>query len=116
MGAEKQPLWPRPLTGGVVFDSLMSVVVTSADGAKLYHSPVQYAATFSARDTVEAMMGGMQVAGALRPELASKLVIGGLPRPRPPPLPGAPAPPAGPLAPAPGPPRPATALAPPRPA
>src|SRR5205823_590509 len=73
---------PRPLTGGVVFDSLMSVVVTSADGAKLYHSPVQYAATFSARDTVEAMMGGMQVAVALRPELASKLVIGGLPRSR----------------------------------
>src|SRR5437879_1542036 len=82
MGAEKQPLLPRPLTGGVVFDSLMSVVVTSADGAKLYHSPVQYAATFSARDTVEAMMGGMQVAVALRPELASQLVIGGLPRSR----------------------------------
>jgi len=82
MGSEKQPLLPRPLTGGVVFDSLMSVVVTSADGAKLYHSPVQYAATFSARDTVEAMMGGMQVAVALRPELASKLVIGGLPRSR----------------------------------
>src|SRR5438445_2633397 len=82
MGDEKQPLLPRPLTGGVVFDSLMSVVVTSADGAKLYHSPVQYAATFSARDTVEAMMGGMQVAVALRPELASQLVIGGLPRSR----------------------------------
>ncbi len=82
MGAEKQPLLPRPLTGGVVFDSLMSVVVSSADGAKLYHSPVQYAATFSARDTVEAMMGGMQVAVALRPELASQLVIGGLPRSR----------------------------------
>src|SRR5437867_9633920 len=82
MGAEKQPLLPRPLTGGVVFASLMSVVVTSADGAKLYHSPVQYAATFSARDTVEAMMGGMQVAVALRPELASKLVIGGLPQSR----------------------------------
>src|SRR6059058_3559694 len=82
MGAEKQPLLPRPLTGGVVFDSLMSVVVTSADGAKLYHSPVQYAATFSARDTVEAMMGGMQVAVALRPELASKIVIGGLPQSR----------------------------------
>src|SRR5881398_1213112 len=82
MGAEKQPLLPRPLTGGVVFDSLMSVVVPSADGAKLYHSPVQYAATFSARDTVEAMMGGMQVAVALRPELASQLVIGGLPQSR----------------------------------
>src|SRR5437879_2224751 len=82
MGAEKQPLLPRPLTGGVVFDSLMSVVVTTADGAELYHSPVQYATTFSARDTVEAMMGAMQVAVALRPELASQLVIGGLPRSR----------------------------------
>src|SRR5205807_2063248 len=28
MGAEKQPLLPRPLTGGVVFDSLMSDVVS----------------------------------------------------------------------------------------
>jgi signal transduction histidine kinase len=82
MGAEKQPLLPRPLTGGVVFDSLMSVVVTTADGVELYHSPVQYATTFSARDTVEAMMGAMQVAVALRPELASQLVIGGLPRSR----------------------------------
>src|SRR5205807_8715391 len=82
MGAEKQPLLPRPLTGGVVFDSLMSVVVTAADGAELYRSPVQYATTFSARDTVEAMMGAMQVAVALRPELASQLVIGGLPRSR----------------------------------
>src|SRR5437879_9557459 len=82
MGAEQQPLLPRPLTGGVVFDSLMSVVVTAADGAALYRSPVQYATTFSARDTVEAMMGAMQVAVALRPELASQLVIGGLPRSR----------------------------------
>jgi len=82
MGAEKQPLLPRPLTGGIVFDSMVSVIVTEADGAELYRSPVQYPATFSARDTVEAMMGGMQVEVALRPEMASKLVIGGLPRSR----------------------------------
>jgi len=82
MGAEKQPLLPRPLTGGIVFDSMVSVIVTEANGAELYRSPVQYPATFSARDTVEAMMGGMQVHVALRPEMASKLVIGGLPRSR----------------------------------
>src|SRR2546427_3093004 len=77
MGAENQPLLPRPLTGGIVFDSMVSVIVTEANGAELYRSPVQYPATFSARDTVEAMMGGMQVNVALRPEMASKLVIGG---------------------------------------
>ena len=82
MGEDKFPLLPRPLTGGVIYDSLGSVIVTEADGRELYRSPVQYPPTYSARDSVEAMMGAMQVQVALRPDMAPKLIIGGMPRSR----------------------------------
>src|SRR5205823_5068995 len=78
---DKSPLLPRPLTGGVVYDSLGSTIVTEADGVELYRSPVQYAPLFAARDSFEEpMMGRVQVQVALRPDLAPKLVIGGMPR------------------------------------
>src|SRR5882762_8456151 len=72
---------PRRLTGGVVYDSLGSTIVTDAGGVELYRSPVQYAPLFAARDSFEEpMMGRVQVQVALRPDLAPKLVIGGMPR------------------------------------
>ena len=78
---DRAPLLPRPLTGGVAYDSLGSMIVTEADGRELYRSPVQYAPTFAARDSFEhPMMGAMHVQVALRPDLAPKLVIGGMPR------------------------------------
>ncbi|HEX4600241.1 MAG TPA: HAMP domain-containing sensor histidine kinase [Gemmatimonadales bacterium] len=82
MPEEKGPLLPRPLTGGVVYDSVGSAIVTDANGVELYRSPVQYTPTFAGRDSVEAMMGGMQVQVALRADLAPKLIIGGMPRSR----------------------------------
>src|SRR5438034_661435 len=86
MGEDKFPLLPRPLTGGVIYDSLGSMIVTDADGKELYRSPVQYETTFAARDSVEAMFGGMRVYVALRPDMAPKLIIGGMPRSPLPPL------------------------------
>src|SRR5438034_6431357 len=80
--ADKFPLLPRPLTGGVIYDSLGSVIVRYHNGAELYRSPVQYEQTFVARDSLDAMIGGLEVEVALRPEMAPKLVIGGLPRSR----------------------------------
>jgi len=80
MGEEKFPLLPRPLTGGVIYDSLGSAIVTDMDGVELYRSPVQYEPTFAARDSVDAMLGGMAVHVALRPDMAPKLIIGGMPR------------------------------------
>jgi len=78
---DKFPLLPRPLTGGVTYDSLGSAIVTGADGVELYRSPVQYAPLFAARDSFqEPMMGRLQVQVALRPDMAPKLVIGGMPR------------------------------------
>jgi signal transduction histidine kinase len=80
--ADKFPLLPRPLTGGVIYDSLGSVIVRYHNGAELYRSPVQYEQTFVARDSLDATLGGLEVEVALRPEMAPKLVIGGLPRSR----------------------------------
>src|SRR5437870_103134 len=78
---DKFPLLPRPLTGGVSYDSLGSAIVTGADGVELYRSPVQYPPLFAARDSFEEpMMGRVQVQVALRPDMAPKLVIGGMPR------------------------------------
>src|SRR5205807_981345 len=69
------------LTGGVSYDSLGSAIVTGADGVELYRSPVQYPPLFAARDSFqEPMMGRLQVQVALRPDMAPKLVIGGMPR------------------------------------
>ena len=77
----KFPLLPRPLTGGVTYDSLGSAIVTGADGVELYRTSVQYAPLFAARDSFqEPMMGRLQVQVALRPDMAPKLVIGGMPR------------------------------------
>jgi len=78
---DKFPLLPRPLTGGVVYDSLGSAIVSEADGVELYRSPTQYAPLFAARDSFEEpMMGRVQVQIALRPAVAPKLVVGGMPR------------------------------------
>ncbi len=78
---DKFPLLPRPLTGGVIYDSLGSAIVTEADGVELYRSSVQYEPRFAARDSFEhPMMGGIRVQVALRPDVAPTLVIGGMPR------------------------------------
>ncbi len=78
---EQVPILPKALTGGVAEDSFSSTIVTAADGVELYRTPVQYAPTFAARDSFEhPMMGGIRVQVALRPDVAPKLAIGGMPR------------------------------------
>src|SRR5260370_5459290 len=64
---DKWPLLPRPLTGGVIDDSLGSAVVTGADGVELYRTPLQYAPTFAARDSMKPTFAGKRLHGALRP-------------------------------------------------
>jgi signal transduction histidine kinase len=79
---ESAPLLPPSLTHGVVYDSMGSVRVVDGAGGELYRTAVQYQSDFAARDTVDVMAGRMRVEIALRPEMAGKLVIGGLPRSR----------------------------------
>jgi len=76
------PLLVKALTGGVELDSIGSVIARDAHGLVLYESPVQYASSISSHDTLGSYMANLQVDVSLRPEMAGKLVIGGLPKSR----------------------------------
>lgn len=78
----KQPLLPPAIAGDQPNDSLLYVKVVTADGRKVYASPVSYPERFAARDTVGQLYGDLAVTASLRPEAAEALVIGGLPRSR----------------------------------
>ncbi|MGH7567398.1 MAG: sensor histidine kinase [Gemmatimonadales bacterium] len=78
----EEPLLPRALTRGVIYDSLGSVVVRDRRGTTLYQSPRQFASPFTGRDSLGAYLAGLQVEVTLRPEAARRLVIGGLPKSR----------------------------------
>jgi signal transduction histidine kinase len=75
------PLLPPTLVGKGPSDSLLSVRVTDLTGATLYESPVQYESPYRARYEY-GKFGGYAVYLTIRPEVADKLVIGGLPRSR----------------------------------
>jgi signal transduction histidine kinase len=79
---DKFPLLPRPLTGGVQYDSMGSVIITDRWGVELYRSPVQYESPFTARDTIGTDMGDLFAEATLRPEVADQLIIGGVPKSR----------------------------------
>lgn len=77
---EKFPLLPRPLTGGVQYDSMGSIIITDRFGTEIYRSAVQYTSPFTARDTIGTDMGDLYAQATLRGAVADKLIIGGLPK------------------------------------
>jgi len=79
---EKTPLLPRPLTGGIQYDSMGSVIITDRWGVEIYRSGVQYTSPFTARDTIGTDMGDLYAQATLRAEVADRLIIGGLPKSR----------------------------------
>ena len=79
---ERFPLLPPPLTGGVQYDSMGSVIITDRYGVELYRSAVQYTSPFTARDTIGTDMGDFYTQATLRAEVADQLIIGGLPKSR----------------------------------
>src|SRR5437660_4475473 len=79
---EKFALLPRPLTGGVQYDSMGSIIITDRYGHEIYRSAVQYTAPFTARDTVGKDMGDLHAEATLRASVADQLIIGGLPKSR----------------------------------
>jgi signal transduction histidine kinase len=81
-GAEQYPLLPRPLTGGVQYDSMGSVIITDRFGVEIYRSAVQYNSPYTARDTIGTDMGDLFAHTTLREAVADQLIIGGLPRSR----------------------------------
>lgn len=79
---EKFPLLPRPLTGGVQYDSMGSVIITDRFGVEIYRSGVQYTSPYTARDTIGTDLGDLFAHTTLREAVADQLIIGGLPRSR----------------------------------
>ncbi|MEP6572858.1 MAG: HAMP domain-containing sensor histidine kinase [Gemmatimonadota bacterium] len=76
-------LLPPSLVGDASNDSVLSVnVTTAAYGDTLYSSPVQYASTFSATDSVAVLGSGLLIAVTLHPDVTDRLMVGGLPRSR----------------------------------
>src|SRR6266436_807264 len=75
---EKFPLLPRPLTGGVQYDSMGSIIITDRYGVEIYRSAVQYTSPFTARDTIGTDMGDLYAQATLRGAIADQLIIGGL--------------------------------------
>src|SRR5467141_1811942 len=79
---QKFALLPRPLTGGVQYDSMGSIIITDRYGYEIYRSAVQYTSPFTARDTVGTDMGDLHAQATLRASVADQLIIGGLPKSR----------------------------------
>jgi signal transduction histidine kinase len=78
---KQYPLLPPTLTGKTPNDSLVSVRVSDATGAVLYQSASMYESPY--RATYEyPKLGGYTVSVVIRPDVADKLVIGGLPQSR----------------------------------
>jgi signal transduction histidine kinase len=78
----RTPLLPQVLTGGVALDSMGSVLVSDAHGVPVYRSVPQYPSVITSHDTLGGYMANLRVSVSLRPEIAGKVVIGGLPRSR----------------------------------
>jgi len=79
---QKVALLPRPLTGGVQYDSMGSIIITDSYGVEIYRSAAQYKSPFTARDTIGTDMGALFAWATLRESMADKLIIGGLPKSR----------------------------------
>jgi len=75
----RAPLLPPSLTAEVPYDSLVSIRVTDGLGGSLYETDLQYPPTFAGDQAFGDHFGGLLARVALHPDLASNLVIGGLP-------------------------------------
>ncbi len=76
-------LLPPSLLRGVSRDSVIAVSVLSQASAKIFHSTdTWFPTSYMKVETLDERFGRMKLAVALRPEIASRLVVGGLPRSR----------------------------------
>ena len=78
----EEELLPRPISAGLPNDSLLHVAVSDPRGRTIFSSPPGFPDLRGAVDSVDAALGGFVVEAAVRPDRASQLVIGGLPRSR----------------------------------
>ncbi|MGH9159717.1 MAG: sensor histidine kinase, partial [Vicinamibacteraceae bacterium] len=79
---EREPLLPPSLTGGVVDNSMIAVQVTAASGKELYRSAENRTSNLAATGSLGDHLGNLRYRLSLRPDAASRLLIGGLPASR----------------------------------
>jgi signal transduction histidine kinase len=77
-----QPLLPPAVTGTHQNDSLLYMTVHATSNDTLFESSARYPTTYEAREILAAQYGGLIVTAAIRPDVANRLIIGGLPRSR----------------------------------
>ncbi len=79
----RTPLLPPSLLHGVPRDSVLSVRAWTPMSAQLYRSTNRaFPDEFTVVDTLDERFGRMRLGVSLRPDIASQLVVGGLPRSR----------------------------------
>jgi signal transduction histidine kinase len=72
---------PPAVAGALPADSLFSIAVTTGRRPDLYRSPVTYTSRYLGRALLGTEFGDLTVHLALRPGIANRLVIGGVPAP-----------------------------------
>jgi signal transduction histidine kinase len=78
----RSALLPPSLLRDAATDSILSISVTTIDGSEIYRSPGYFPSRYRSADTLESNFGRLVMYVGLRPELASQLIVGGLPRSR----------------------------------
>ena len=78
----RSALLPPSLLRDAATDSILSISVTTIDGREIYRSPGYFPSRYRSADTLESSFGRLVMHVGLRPELASQLIVGGLPRSR----------------------------------
>lgn len=79
----RTPLLPPSLLHGVPRDSVLAVMAWTPASAQVYRSTnLAFPNEFTVVDTLDERFGRMRLGVSLRPDIASQLVVGGLPRSR----------------------------------
>jgi signal transduction histidine kinase len=79
---QRNVLLPPSLLRDTPADSILSISITTLDGREIYRSPGYFPKGHHAADTLESNFGRIVTHVGLRPELASQLIVGGLPHSR----------------------------------
>jgi signal transduction histidine kinase len=75
-------LLPEAVRGSLPSDSVVRISVRGPGEVPIFVSPATYPEAAAASDTLEEEFGSLVVGSAIRPDAASQLIIGGLPRSR----------------------------------
>ena len=78
----KTPILPPSLLGDVPQDSVVTIAVSDRAGHAIFRSAHANEWNYTASDTLESNFGGLVVSLGLRPQIADRLLVGGLPRSR----------------------------------